>query len=225
METKKQNNKAKILVLFYSFTGNTAKLAEEVAIGAGSVSGIEVEIKQVPEMFEKSFYKDKPELKKIRDDLEKKYKTAAIEDLENADGVAFGSPTHFGSFASQLKQFIDQLSGDWLKGRLVNKPAAVFCSSGSLHGGEELTLLSMMIPFFNLGMIPVGIPYPIQSEGPGFDAGSPYGAIFVAKKGKTIDADDKKAARVLGVRLAAMAKLMKCGCEHCGVCYDLMKKQ
>lgn len=225
MTSKKQNSKAKILVLFYSFTGNTAKLAEEVAVGARSVAGAEVEIKQVPEMLEKSFYDEKPALKKIRRQLDGKYQIATIEDMETADGIAFGTPTHFGSFASQLKQFIDQLSGDWLKGRLVSKPAAVFCSSGSLHGGEELTLLSLMIPLFNLGMIPVGIPYPIQSEGPGFDAGSPYGAIYVAKGGKDIAKEDKKAARVLGIRLAAMAKLMKCGCEHCGICYDLMKKQ
>lgn len=217
-------NSTKILVLFYSFTGNTAKLADEVAAGARSVAGTEVAVKQVPETLQKSFFRGKPKLKKIREALDTKYPAATVDDLVSADGVAFGTPTHFGSFASQMKQFIDQLSGEWLQGKLVNKPAAMFCSAGSTHGGEELTLLSLMIPLFNLGMVPVGIPYPIQGA-PDFDSGSPYGAVYVAgSKGRSMTEGDKKAARILGVRLATLTRVMNCGCETCNLCHDLHRK-
>lgn len=216
--------KVRILVLFYSFTGTVAKLARVVAEGVGSVAGVEVVVKQVPELLPAKFFADKPKLKKIRKALDKEFPIATIDDLVEADGVAFGTPTHFGSFASQIKQFIDQLSGEWLSGKLLNKPAAIFCAAGSTHGGEELTLLSMMIPLFNLGMLPVGIPYPIQGEGSGFDAGSPYGAIYVTGGGRQLSPDDKKVAKILGVRLATLTQILNCGCNSCNLCHALNKK-
>jgi NAD(P)H dehydrogenase (quinone) len=218
------NKTTKILVLFYSLTGAVAELAKYVAEGAEKAVGVKVTIKRVPELLPESFFAGKTELKKLHADLSKQYPLATKEDLIEADGIAFGTPTHFGSFAAQLKEFLDQLSGEWLKGKLVNKPAAVFCAAGSTHGGEELTLLSMMIPLLNLGMIPVGIPYPIQGEGAGFDAGSPYGAIYVTGGGRKLSEDDKKVARILGVRLATMAQILNCGCETCNLCHDLNKK-
>lgn len=221
---KMETPKVKILVLFYSFTGTVAQLAKFVAEGAARVAGAQVIVKQVPETLGPKFYADKPELKKIRDELNQNFEPATKEDLLTADGIAFGTPTHFGSFAAQLKAFLDQLSGEWLKGKLVNKPAAVFCAAGSTHGGEELTLLSMMIPLLNLGMIPVGIPYPIQGEGVGFDAGSPYGAIYVTGGGRQLSEDDKKVARILGTRLATMTQILNCGCNSCSLCHDLNKK-
>lgn len=214
----------KILVLFYSFTGATAKLAEFIGEGAKRVANTEVSIKRVPELMPEKFFADKPKLKKIRDDLTKKYESATVQDLVEADGIAFGTPTHFGSFAAQLKEFIDRLSPQWLKGKLVNKPAAIFCAAGSTHGGEELALLSLMIPLLNLGMIPVGIPYPIQGEGPAFDAGSPYGAIYVTGQGRKLSEDDKKVARILGTRLATMAQILNCGCQSCNFCHELNRK-
>ena len=219
--TKKPIN---ILILFYSFTGTTAKLAEAIADGAKMVADTEVAVKRVPEMLAPEFFADKPKLKKTRDELAAKFEVATAEDLISADGVAFGSPTHFGSFASQFKQFLDQLSGEWLKGKLVNKPAALFCAAGSTHGGEEMTLLSMMIPLLNLGMIPIGIPYPIQGEGPNFDAGSPYGAVYVTRGNRELSEGDKKVAKILGTRLATMAHILNCGCEHCNLCHILNKK-
>ena len=219
-----RNKSTKILVLFYSFTGTVAELAKYIAEGAKQAVGVEVSIKQVPELLPERFFAGNAKLKKMHADLDKKYPQATKEDLLEADGIAFGTPTHFGSFAAQLKEFIDQLSGEWLKGKLVNKPAAVFCAAGSTHGGEELTLLSMMIPLLNLGMIPVGIPYPIQSEGPGFDAGSPYGAVYVTGGGRKLSEADKKVARILGMRLASMAQILNCGCETCNLCHDLNKK-
>ena len=218
--------KIKVLILYYSLGGGTGKLAVEVARGAEEVEGTEVEIKRIPEIIpEEAFEKDQ-KLKEIRDrgaEFQNQFPIATVDDLIQAHGVAFGTPVHFGSFASQVKQFIDQLSPAWVKGQLVNKPASVFCVSGSLHGGEELTLMSLIIPLLNLGMLPVGIPYPIQGEGPEFDGGSPYGAIYI-NKGKGLSEDDKKVARILGHRLAVMSHLLNCDCEKCNDCHSLVKK-
>lgn len=217
----------KILVLFYSFTGATATLAREVAAGALTVAGTAVEVKRVPELLSQKFFQENPDMAKIQKSLAKEFPEATVDDLLHADGVAFGTPVHFGSFASQLKQFIDQLLPVWLKGQLVNKPAALFCSAGSVHGGEELTLMSLIVPLLNLGMIPVGIPYPIQGSGPEFDAGSPYGAIYVTghKGDRPLSEGDKKIARLLGARLATMTQILQCGCESCNLCQTLTRQE
>jgi NAD(P)H dehydrogenase (quinone) len=217
----------KILVLFYSLGGRVGDLAREIAKGATEVAGTEVEIKRVPELIPDEVFERDPELKSRKEAIEKEFPLAEVDDLIKADGVAFGTPVHFGSFASQIKQFIDQLSPVFIKGQMVNKPAAVFCASGSLHGGEELTLISLMIPLLNLGMIPVGIPYPIQGVGPEFDAGSPYGAVFIsgAKGEKKLEKDDKMAANLLGRRLSLMTQLLNCGCEKCNTCHKLTTEE
>ncbi len=218
-------NEFKILVLFYSFTGKTAKLAEFIAEGAKEINGADVEIKQVPELLPKEFFESKPELKKAKETFAN-IPVATLEDLTSSDAVAFGTPVHFGSFASQLKQFIDQLSPVFIKGTMVGKPAAFFTSAGSLHGGEEAALLSLMIPMLNLGMVPIGVPYPIQGEGSDFDAGSPYGAVYVSghKGDKELTDADMKIAKVLGKRLAAMAKIIKYGCVSFPECTFLSAK-
>lgn len=215
----------KILVLFYSFTGKTAKLAKYIADGAKEINGAEVEIKQVPELLPEQFFENKPDLKKTKESLAQT-PVASIEDMTSADGVAFGTPVHFGSFASQLKQFIDQLSPVFIKGTMVGKPAAFFCSAGSLHGGEEAALISTMIPLLNLGMIPIGVPYPVQGEGSDFDAGSPYGAVYVSghKGDQEISQGDIKIAQILGKRLSAMAKIIKYGCISFPECQFLSTK-
>jgi len=220
METK-----FKILVLFYSFTGHTAKLAEHIAEGVKEIAGAQVEIKQVPELVPQEVFEKNPELKQKRESFAG-IPVATVEDMISSDGVAFGTPVHFGSFASQLKQFIDQLSPVFIKGTMVGKPAAFFCSAGSMHGGEEAALLSLMIPLLNLGMIPIGVPYPIQGEGSDFDAGSPYGAVFVSghKGDQEISEGDKKIARILGKRLSAMAKIIKYGCVSFPECQFLASK-
>lgn len=206
--------KFKILVLFYSFGGHTANLARFIAEGAREIEGAEVVVKQVPELLPESFFDNKPELKKARESFSH-IPIASIEDLTSADGVAFGTPVHFGSFASQIKQFIDGLSPVFIKGTMVSKPAALFCSAGSIHGGEEAALLSLMIPLLNLGMLPVGVPYPIQGEGVEFDSGSPYGAIFMSghKGDKELTEGDVKIAQILGKRLSAMTKIITSGAE------------
>lgn len=219
------DKKAKILILFYSWSGATAKLAREVGEGSKEIEGVEVEIKQIPELVPKEAWQDKPEIKASKEALEKEFPLASIDDLVEADGIAIGTPTHFGTMASQVKQFIDRLTPAWLGGKLVNKPVAFFCTSGSLHAGEELTLFSMIIPALNLGMIPVGIPYPIQGAGPDFDSGSPYGAIFItgAKGDNELSQGDKKVARILGRRLAAMTRILNCEEESCKKHHTLMR--
>ena len=215
----------KILVLFYSFSGHTAELSKYIAEGAGEIEGAQVEIKQVPELIPNEFFESKPELKKIRESFAN-IPVAEISDLTSADGVAFGTPVHFGSFASQLKQFIGQLSPIFIKGTMVGKPAAFFCSAGSMHGGEEAALISTMIPLLNLGMIPIGVPYPVQGEGSDFDAGSPYGAVFVSghKGDKVLSEGDIKIAKILGKRLSAMSKVIKYGCISFPECQFLSSK-
>lgn len=217
--------KFKILVLFYSFTGNTAKLSKYIAEGAREIEGAEVQVKQVPELLSVDILEKNPGLKKVREAFAH-IPVATIEDLTSSDGVAFGTPVHFGSFASQLKQFIDQLSPVFIEGKMVSKPAAIFSSVGSTHGGEEAAMLSLMIPLLNLGMIPIGVPYPIQGEGSEFDAGSPYGAIFVSghKGEKELTEGDIKVAKILGRRLSAMAKVIKYGCVNFPECEILSTK-
>lgn len=212
----------KILVLFYSLTGHTAKLAEYIAQGAREIEGAEVVIKQVPELMPEETFEKNPDLQKVRANFAH-IPVATIEDLTSADGVAFGTPVHFGSFCSQLKQFIDQLSPVFVKGTMAGKPAACFTSSGSIHGGEEAALLSLIIPLLNLGMIPLGVPYPIAGEGADFDAGSPYGAVFVSghKGNRELEEGDIKVAKILGKRLSAMAKIIKFGSQNFPDCQFL----
>ncbi len=215
-------NKVKVLVLFYSLTGHTAKLAEYIAQGAREIDGVEVTLKQVPEIMPNNIFENEPALKKTRESFAH-IPVATLDDLTSSDGVAFGTPVHFGSFASQIKQFIDQLSPVFIKGTMVGKPAVFFTSSGSTHGGEEAALLSLMIPLLNLGMIPMGVPYPVQGEGLEFDAGSPYGAIYVSghKGEQEISEGDIKIAKILGKRLAAMAKVIRHGCDSLPQCQFL----
>ncbi len=215
----------RILVVFYSFAGHTAQLAQAVADGAASVDGVSVVVKQVPELLPESFFEKNPALTMARERF-RDIPVAETHDLTEADGIAFGTPVHFGSFASQLKQFLDQLSPVFVKGSLVNKPAALFTSSGSTHGGEEVALLSLMVPLLNLGMLPVGVPYPVQGEGAEFDAGSPYGAVYVSghKGEKPLSAGDAKVAQLLGKRLAAVTKVLRHGVASCPDCAFLAER-
>jgi NAD(P)H dehydrogenase (quinone) len=218
--------KRKILIIFYSLGGSVVKLAKEIAKGVKEVEGTEVEIKRVKELIPDEVFEKNIRMKEDRERIEKEFEEATAQDLIEADGIAIGTPVHFGSFASQIKQYLDQLSPVWLEGKLVNKPVSVFCASGSLHGGEEVALFSLLAPLMNLGMIPVGIPYPIQGEGPEFDAGSPFGAIYITghKHKRELSEDDKKVARILGNRLATMTKIIMCGCQSCNVCRLMSQK-
>src|SRR3982751_4896878 len=141
-----------ILILYYSRYGSVKQMAQYIARGVESVAGCEARIRTVPSVAPKTEVTE-PAVP------ESGAPYATLEDLKECDGLALGSPTRFGNMAAPMKYFIDTTSSLWLSGNLVNKPATVFSSSSSLHGGQESTLLSMMLPLFHLGFVIAGIPY------------------------------------------------------------------
>jgi NAD(P)H dehydrogenase (quinone) len=201
----------RILVVFYSMYGNTAKIAKAVADGARSVDGVEVKSRQVDDLLPKEAIEGNPRIKNVKKELAD-IKIATKDDLKWADGVLFGSPTRFGNMSAQLKQYLDRTTRLWMEGSLIGKPAGVFTSTSTLHGGQESTLLSMMIPLLHHGMIIVGVPY---SEERLFSlelgGGSPYGASSIS--GPTAEnpptEKDLAIARTLGKRVAEVAKKLR----------------
>lgn len=192
----------RILVLYYSRHGSVADMARHVAHGIESVKDCEAVIRTVPAVSTtcEATAADVPESGPPY---------ASHEDLVNCDGLALGSPTRFGNMAAAMKYFIDSTSDIWLSGKLSGKPATVFSSTSSLHGGQETTLMSMMLPLLHHGMVVVGLPY---SE-PGLTAmeiggGTPYGATHVAGANNDLPINDNEKALCIaaGKRLALMAK-------------------
>jgi len=200
--------KTNVLVVFYSMYGNVAKLAKAVAEGAEQVENVEVRIRQVPESVPKEIIEKSPRMKKVKEEL-KDIPFATMNDLVWADGIAFGSPTRYGNMAAQMKQFIDQTGGLWAQGKLINKVAGFFTSTSTPHGGQETTLITMMIPMFHHGMLIVGIPYSEpRISAMELGGGSPYGASSIS--GPTADKppteNDLEIAKTLGRRVAEIAK-------------------
>ena len=196
----------KILVVYYSMYGNVFKLAQAVAEGVKKVEGVEVSLKTVPELVPQEIIDKSPVAKKAKDE-QKDIPVATLDDLAEADGVIFGSPTRFGNMCAQLRQFLDQTGGLWQKGALIGKPAGFFCSTGTLHGGQETTLVSMMLTAIHHGMLIVGLP---PSEGKLFitkGGGSFYGASSVSggKADRPPTEDDLELAKALGKWVAEIA--------------------
>ena len=195
----------RILVLYYSRHGSVAQLAKHIARGIESVSECEAIIRTVPAVSNET-ESSKPDIP------EDGPLYASHEDLVSCDGLALGSPTRFGNMAAAMKYFIDSTSDIWLSGKLSGKPAAVFSSTASLHGGQETTLLSMMLPLLHHGMIITGVPY---SE-PGLTkleitGGTPYGVTHVAGSNNdlAINKTEKELCIAVGKRLASIAKQLK----------------
>lgn len=200
--------KSKILVAFYSMTGNVARLAHAVADGAMEAGG-EVRLRQVQELISEEKFNDV--MKKVKDEL-KHVPVATMEDLVWADGIAFGTPTRYGNMTAQMKQFIDQTGDLWMKGALIDKVATVFTSVSTQHGGHETTILTSVAPLMHHGMIIIGIPYSEQLlMSMELGGGSPYGASSVS--GPTADRppteNDMEIAKTQGRRLAEIAKKIK----------------
>ena len=192
---------SEILVLYYSKGGSVKEMASLIGRGINSVDGFTAKIRTVPNVF--------PETLDSKSQIpESGSLYATLEDLESCSGIALGSPTRFGNMAAPLKYFLDTATTAWLKGSLENKPASVFTSSGSIHGGNESTLLSMQLPLFHLGMIIIGIPYSEPSLSNSASGGTPYGASHVGggKNNNPITSDEKKICIAQGVRLAEIAK-------------------
>ena len=190
----------KILVLYYSRHGATRKLADYIAQGAESVHGCEAVLRTVPPV---STVTEATEPAVPSSGAP--YVEAA--DLEDCAALAMGSPTRFGNMAAPLKYFIDGSSAEWLSGTLAGKPACVFTSTGSLHGGQESTLLSMMLPLLHHGMMIVGLPYTEASLMTTASGGSPYGATHWSgmKGDQPVSDDTRSLAIALGRRLAQTA--------------------
>ena len=192
----------KILILYYSRHGSTADMAQYIARGVESVSGAEAVIRTVPEV--------STVCEKTADTIpETGAIFASLEDLKTCDGLALGSPTHFGNMAASLKYFIDNTTEVWFSGALIGKPASVFTSTGSLHGGQESTLLSMMLPLLHHGMMILGLPYSEHALRETSSGGTPYGPSHLASELNRITDEEKKLCIALGSRLAKTALLLK----------------
>lgn len=189
-----------ILVLYYSRHGATRKLAELIAQGVDSVPGAEARLRTVPGVSSVA----EATAPSIPDDGAP-YVDA--DDLAECAGLALGSPTRFGNMASSMKYFLDGTAAEWVNGTLSGKPAVVFTSTGSLHGGQEATLLSMMIPLLHHGMLVMGLPYTHPELMNTASGGSPYGAThWAGVDGKRAITDDERALSIaLGRRLAIAA--------------------
>ena len=191
---------AEILVLYYSSHGNTAEMAKYIAHGIESVGGCTACVRTVPRVSAVS--------EATADEIpDSGPPYATHDDLRRCDGVALGSPARFGNMAASLKYFLDGTSDLWLSGSMIGKPAAVFTSSGSMHGGQETALQSMMLPLLHHGMLIVGIPYSEPALFMTGSGGTPYGASHVAgtNNDKAVSNEEKELCLALGKRLAKIA--------------------
>lgn len=188
-----------VLVLYYSRNGSTAALARQVCRGVESVAGVTAVLRTVPPV---TTIIEAPAA--AVPDSGPPYVTDA--DLGACDALILGSPTRFGNMAAPLKYFLDGTSAAWASGRLAGKPAAVFTSTSTMHGGHESTLLSMMLPLFHHGMVLVGLPFTEPALNRTRGGGSPYGAGHVSgAPAKGLDDDEKVLAQLLGRRVAELA--------------------
>ncbi|SMN12320.1 Flavoprotein WrbA [uncultured Candidatus Thioglobus sp.] len=190
-----------ILVLYYSRKGSVAMMAQQISRGIESIAGITARIRTVPSI--------SAICEASEDNIpENGAPYVETEDLAQCSGIALGSPTRFGNMAAPLKYFLDSTSDAWLTGVLVGKPAAVFTSTASLHGGQESTLLSMMLPLLHHGTLIVGIPYSQSELMTTTSGGTPYGASHTAGQNASnvLSEDEKALCFALGARLAEITQ-------------------
>jgi NAD(P)H dehydrogenase (quinone) len=191
--------RATVLVLYYSRTGATEDLAQQAARGVESADVTAV-LRTVPPV-SATTEATEPEIPESGPPF------ATLEDLQQCDGLLLGSPTRFGNLAAPLKYFLEQTSGLWLSGALVDKPAGVFTSSSSPHGGQESTLLTMALPLIHHGMLWVGVPYTHAELFETRSGGSPYGASHIASAPDAeLTAEERRIAHALGKRVAELAR-------------------
>lgn len=191
---------ADILVLYYSATGSVRRLAEALARGVESVDGMHARVRTVPKVV--------PVIEKPQPAVPAEGAPyVEAKDLAECAGLALGSPTRFGNMAAPLKYFIDGLGAEWTRGTLAGKPAAVFTSTATMHGGQEATLMSMMLPLLHHGMLIVGLPYTQPELNSTRSGGTPYGATHVSgtANDRPVSDEEAKLAFALGKRLATIA--------------------
>ncbi len=193
-----------ILILYYSRDGSVANLAKMIARGVNKVDGCESKLRCVPRV--------STTIEAVEDAIPSAgHPYVTPDDLEVCDGLALGSPTRFGNMAAPLKYFLDSTSSLWLSGKLAGKPACVFTSTSSIHGGQESTLMSMILPLLHHGMIIVGIPYTEPELSDTSTGGTPYGASHVAgfAGNTTLSKDEESLCMALGERLAQIASKLR----------------
>ncbi len=202
-----------VLIAYYSMYGHTLQLARAIEKGAQAVPGVTVVLRRVKEFDQvKQNILEGDGAAKESWNQQKDIPVCSLDDLRTANAVIFGSPTRFGNMSAQLKQLFDSMSSLWLNGEMEGKPAGVFTSTASTHGGQETTLLTMMVPLINLGMIIVGVPYSlpgmIQTEARG---GTPYGPTTIAGGRGELEptAEDLDLASALGSRIARVTAKLK----------------
>jgi NAD(P)H dehydrogenase (quinone) len=196
-----------ILIVYYSRHGATAELARHAARGVETVAGCSASLRTVPPVSAES-----ERAVKAVPDSGAPY--ATLDDLKRCDGLLLGSPTRFGNMAAPLKYFLDGTSSLWLDGSLSGKPAGVFSSSTTLHGGQESTLITMSIPLLHHGMMILGVPFTERAINQTRTGGTPYGATHVAgmaSQPATLSADEIEIARALGKRVADVAATLAAG--------------
>lgn len=196
----------KVLVLYYSMYGNVYRMAQAVAEGVSGIPGADAQIKTVPELIPEAVVQANDAIRAAKD-LQKSVPLARVEDLAEADAIIVGTPTRFGNMCAQMRNFWDQTGPLWMKGALVGKPAGVFCSTASLHGGQETTLLSVMLTLLHHGMVLVGVPYTVPELLTTTQGGSPYGPGHTAgpKSDRPLIPDETAICKALGRRVAEIA--------------------
>jgi len=195
---------SEVLVLYYSRYGATESLAREICLGIDSVDGMAARLRTVPAVSAVTAATEDS-----IPDSGPPYATAS--DLVECAGLVMGSPTRFGNMAAALKFFLDGTGSEWLAGAAAGKPAGVFASTSSLHGGQESTLLTMAVPLLHHGMLLVGLPYTEAAISTTTTGGSPYGATHVSwnRKADKLSDDEKQLARALGQRVAETARKLR----------------
>ncbi|HQW58996.1 NAD(P)H:quinone oxidoreductase [Thermomonas sp.] len=189
-----------ILVLYYSRGGSVARLARQIARGVGEVEGMAARLRTVPPVAPITEVAAPPEPEQGAPYVDRR-------DLHECAGLLLGSPTRFGNMAAPMKHFLDTLGGEWASGTLVGKPAAVFTSTATMHGGQESTLLTMLLPLLHHGCVVAGIPFTEPALSTTRSGGTPYGASHVAGPHDDSEPSDDEAqlARALGRRVAQLA--------------------
>ena len=197
-------SQAEILVVYHSRHGATAELARHISRGVESVEGAVATLRSLPNV---SAENERP----VQQVPESGAPWATLDELRRCDGLLIGSPTRFGNMAAPVKHFLDSTSALWADGSLIGKPAGVFTGSSSLHGGQESTLLTMMVPLIHHGMVIVGIPFSESALSSTRSGGTPYGASHFTPYGKptALTEEEKALAQAHGARVAEVALALK----------------
>ncbi len=189
---------SEILVLYYSRYGATARLAHQAARGVEQINGMTARIRSIPPLPDANGSVPEPAADAPPN--------VCPQDFEECSGLILGSPTYFGGMAAAVKHLLDDTSRQWFKGTLTGKPAGVFTSTGSLHGGQETVLLSMIVPLLHHGMLIVGIPYSEAALAHTQTGGTPYGASHTAGNNKPLSMEERQLTQALGMRIATIAQ-------------------